>query len=66
VLNRRVPSDFVRAWWFKENCLFCADTVMLLDTAGTQCVETWLGENTIPLIILNCSICLRMYKHWNR
>jgi len=40
----------------RELFVSCSDTVMLLGTTGTQCVETWLGENTIPLIILNCGI----------
>jgi len=50
----------------RELFVSCSDTVMLLGTACIQCVETWLGDNTIPLIILNCGICLRMCKHWNR
>ena len=44
----------------------CSDIVVLLGTAGTQCVGTWLVESTIPLIILNSSNCLRMYKRWNK
>jgi hypothetical protein len=40
----------------------CSDTVLIHSTAFTLCVGTRLAETTIPIVVLNSSTCLQMYK----